>query len=208
MTARDETSEKPGRPDQPGRAAPRLESARDARTGRSAAAARVQHQTQWVELQLQRARERGDFDDLRGMGEPIPDLGREHDPDWWVKRLVERENVTGVLPPALQLRKDDAELDGLLDFLTAEAEVRREVTDFNDRVRRALYGNPGGPPLITRPRDVEAEVAAWRGRRQARREALLRDGGRPTGTDRDRSAPSAGEGRTTSRRRWWSRRTG
>lgn len=147
------------------------EDERDERTGRSAAAERIRHQGQWVELQLQRARDRGEFDDLPGFGKPIADLGSDHDPDWWVKRLVEREQITGVLPPTLQLRKEDAELDGRLDRLTSESEVRRELLDFNERVRRALYGDPGGPPLLTRRRDVEAEVAAWRERLEQRRTA-------------------------------------
>ena len=60
---------------------------------------------------------RGDFDNLPGAGKPIRGLGTEHDPDWWVKQLIEREKITGVLPPALQLRKDDAELDARLDTL-------------------------------------------------------------------------------------------
>lgn len=172
---------------------------RDERTGGSAAAARVQHQTQWVELQLQRARDRGDFDDLPGFGKPIRDLGSEHDPDWWVKRLVDREQITGVLPPALALRTEDAELDARLDRLGSPDEVRAALTDFNDRVRRALYGNPGGPPLVTRQRDVEREVAAWWQRREARRAALAAREAEDVRRQPDR--------RGSSRRRWF-RRTG
>ena len=81
---------------------------RDERTGKSAAAARMQNQTRWVDLQIQQAMERGDFDDLPGYGKPIEGIGSDHDPDWWLKKLVEREQITGVLPPALQIRKDDA----------------------------------------------------------------------------------------------------
>lgn len=141
---------------------------RDDRTGRSAAAERIKHQTQWVELQLRRAVERGEFDNLSGAGKPIKDLGDEHDPDWWLKRLVEREKITGVLPPSLQVRKDDAELDGLLDPQPSERDVRREVEEFNQRVRRARIQPLGGPPMITQERDVDAEVEAWRARREAR----------------------------------------
>ena len=71
----------------------------------------MQRKNEWVDHQLRLAMERGDFDNLPGAGKPIKDLGAQHDPDWWIKRLVEREKITGVLPPALQLRKDDAELD-------------------------------------------------------------------------------------------------
>lgn len=146
------------------------ESGRDDRTGRGAAAERIRNQTRWVDLQVQRAMERGEFDDLPGYGKPIEDLGTDHDPDWWVKKLVEREQIS-LLPPALAVRKEDAELDGRLDRLTAETEVRREVEGFNERVRAARLQLLGGPPVITPLRDVDAEVAAWRDRRTARVEA-------------------------------------
>jgi len=140
------------------------------RDDRSAAAQRIQHQGQWVDLQMREAMKRGDFDNLPGAGKPIEGLGTEHDPDWWLKKLVEREKIS-VLPPALQLRKDDAELDARLDRHTAESEVRRELEEFNARVMKARYTPVDGPPLITMPREVEAEVDAWRDRRLARRRA-------------------------------------
>lgn len=156
------------RPDRSGRGGP-AERARDERTGGSAAAARAAFQSQWVEQQLRVAMERGDFDDLPGAGKPIEGLGSEHDPDWWVKKLVEREQIS-VLPPALALRKEDAELDEQLDRLTTEKEVRREVDDFNARVRRARMQLQGGPPVITPERDADQQVEAWRGRRESRLE--------------------------------------
>ncbi|MFC7495216.1 MULTISPECIES: hypothetical protein [unclassified Nocardioides] len=113
-------------------------------------------------------------------------MPEERDPDWWVRQLVERERIT-VLPPSLALRKEDAELDDHLDGINYEAEVRRVVEDFNERVVKARYSLHGGPPLITMPRDVEATVAAWRERRDARRAA------RPTPAVPPR------------RRHWWNR---
>lgn len=105
------------------------EAERAKRSNETAAAARIQHQTQWVEQQIRIAQERGDFDDLPGAGKPIEGLGGEHDPDWWLKKLVEREHIS-VLPPALSLRKEDADLEARLDSITVESEVRREVEDF------------------------------------------------------------------------------
>ncbi len=145
-----------------------LRRARDARTGNAAARNRIDQQAKWVDLQIQQAMARGDFDDLPGAGKPIKGLGTQHDPDWWVKQLIERERITGVLPPALQLRKDDAELDARLDRITSEREVREQVEEFNARVLKARYTPVDGPPLITQPRDVEATVAAWRERRRAK----------------------------------------
>src|SRR6478735_4890507 len=144
--------------------------ARDERTGRSAAAARIAQQATWVDLQVRQAMERGEFDDLPGRGKPIEDLGVEHDPDWWVKKLVERENIA-LLPPAIALRKEDAELEEHLDAITVEREVRRELEDFNRRVVETRRQLQGGPPVVTATRDVDAEVSAWLERRAARIEA-------------------------------------
>jgi hypothetical protein len=162
----------------------------DARTGSAAAANRIREQAKWVDLQIEQAMARGEFDNLPGQGKPIKDLGSQHDPDWWLKKLVEREQVSGVLPPALQLRKEDAELDARLDTLNVEADVRRELEDFNARVLRARYTPVDGPPLVTQPRDVDAEVAAWRERQAARRAVR-------------RPAPSEPPAPAEPRRRFW-----
>ncbi|HWU23851.1 MAG TPA: DUF1992 domain-containing protein [Nocardioides sp.] len=156
---------------------------------RKAARARIDQQHTWVELQIRQAIDRGEFDDLPGAGKPIEGLGAEHDPDWWVKRLIEREKVV-VLPPAVQLRKDDAALDERLDRLWSEAEVRREVESFNARVVRARLAPGDWPPLVTQPRDVEETVAAWQERRSRRT---------PPAAEPERS-------RTPQHRRTWRRR--
>lgn len=141
-----------------------VEKARDARTGRGAARSRVENQSSYVDQQLRVAMARGDFDDLPGAGKPIEGLGKTHDPDWWVKKLVEREQIS-VLPPALALRKEDADLGSELDRETSERVVRDLLEDFNRCVVEARRQLQGGPPVITKLRDVDAEVAAWRGRR-------------------------------------------
>lgn len=190
-----------GRP-QPPRRGPET----DARTGSPSAAARIAQQHTWVDLQVRQAIERGDFDDLPGRGKPIEGLGERHDPDWWVKRLVERERIA-VLPASLQLRKDDAELDGLLDRLVREQEVREAVEEFNARVIRARYTPADGPPLITMPRDVEETVAAWAQRRAARRDRMRHPGATTAGdrTTGDRGTPTT-EAVARRRPRWWRRR--
>jgi hypothetical protein len=163
-----------------------------------APAQRMEQQTLWVDMQVRRAMERGDFDDLPGAGKPIKGLGSTHDPDWWVKNLVERERITGVLPPALALRKEDAELDGVLDRETSEEGVRRAVADFNRRIVEARRQLQGGPPVVTPTRDEATEVAAWRARRAERRErqrALLEATATPSGVP----------DKTRARRRWWHR---
>jgi hypothetical protein len=145
------------------------ERARDTRTGIDAAASRIQQQARWVDLQIQQAMARGEFDDLPGRGKPLGDLGSLEDRDWWLRKLIEREQITGVLPPALQLRKEDAELDALLDREPTEKLVRELVEDFNRRIVEARRQLQGGPPVVTATREVELEIERWRERRRVRR---------------------------------------
>ena len=141
-----------------------------------------------VEATVEDGIRRGVFDNLPGAGKPIEGLGEQHDPDWWVKKLVERENIV-VLPPSVQLRRDDAELDALIDKESSEEAARRIVEEFNERVMAARYGIPSGPPLITMPRDVEETLAAWHARRAERAVA------------RRVQAPAP----APAKRRWWRR---
>jgi hypothetical protein len=140
----------------------------------------------YVEVTIQQAIRRGEFDDLPGAGKPIPDLGSSHDPDWWIRRKIRSEQLTGLGPPALRLRVENTELEARLDELSREEDVRELLEDFNRRVIEARRQLLGGPPVITPTRDVEAEVAAWAGRRAERAE----------------KAPDA----APPRRRWWRRR--
>jgi hypothetical protein len=135
-----------------------------------ASAARAVDRAAYVETALQQAIRRGDFDDLPGAGKPIPGLGERHDPDWWIRRKIESEQLSGLGPPALMLRVEDAELEERLDLLRSESEVRDAIEDFNRRVVEARRQLLGGPPVVTSTREVEDEVAAWRARRETRSE--------------------------------------
>jgi hypothetical protein len=185
--------EREEQPDEPAES-PDRGRARDGRTGSDAAATRIKHQAQWVDLQVKRAMERGEFDNLPGTGKPLGDLGSLNDGDWWLRKLIEREQITGVLPEALQLRKDDAELDATLDREATERLVREQVAHFNRRVVEARRQLLGGPPVVTRTRDVEGEVERWRERRRQRQ--LPR---------RSHAASADSPARERSRRRWFRR---
>ncbi|WP_285136370.1 DUF1992 domain-containing protein [Microbacterium sp. lyk4-40-TSB-66] len=142
----------------------------------------------FVETSIQQAIRRGDFENLPGAGKPLPDLGTSHDPDWWIRRKIETEQLTGLGPPALTLRVEHAELPERLDAITHEAEVREAVGDFNRRVIEARRQLQGGPPVVTPTVDVDDEVAAWVERRRAR------------------EAAAAVEAPVRRRRRWFGRR--
>jgi hypothetical protein len=118
-----------------------------------------------AEYLVRDAMAQGKFDNLKYAGKPIPGLGESYDPDWWVKGLLQRENISGLGPPAILLRTEDAELDARLDEQFTEQQVRDIVQDFNRRVIDARRQLQGGPPVITKTRDIEEEVGLWRQRR-------------------------------------------
>jgi len=125
----------------------------------------------YVETSIQQAIRRGEFDNLPGAGKPLPDLGSSHDPDWWIRRKIETEQLSGLGPPALTLRVEHAEMAVRLDALSRETEVREALEDFNRRVIEARRQLQGGPPVVTPTVDVDAEAAAWAERRRAREAA-------------------------------------
>ena len=154
----------------------------------------AQDRAAYVETVIQQAIRRGDFDDLPGAGKPIPGLGERLDPDWWIRRKIQAEKLTGLGPPALTLRVEAAQLEATLDGIAREDDVRDLLADFNRRVIEARRQLQGGPPVVTATRDVDAEVAAWRERRAAAARAAAA------------AATDAAADAARSRRRWLRRR--
>ena len=118
----------------------------------------------WVEQQIRLAQERGEFDNLPGAGKPLEGLD-DDDPDWWVRKFLEREKIdfTDALPPAVRLRKEARGMPDSLSGLRTEAAVRERVEDYNARVmadRRRPATGPNAPlwaPFV----DVEDMVRRW-----------------------------------------------
>ena len=118
-----------------------------------------------VERTIREAQERGDFDDLPGAGKPLR-LGSPHDQDWWVRQLIERENLSlgDALPPTLALRREAEQLPGSLARLATERQVREHLDDFNARVEADWRRPAVGPtsPVVAYQVDVERVVEQWR----------------------------------------------
>ena len=57
-----------------------------------------------AENRIRQAIEEGQFDNLSGQGQPIPDIDEPYDPLWWVKKWVRREQMGN--PIAGKLGKD------------------------------------------------------------------------------------------------------
>ncbi len=155
---------------------------------------RLQDVERHARARIEEAERRGVFEGNPYHGKPLPGNDGRHDPDWWIKAKIEREDIRGIAPPALALRTEDAELDDHLDDLTTEDDVRAVLVDFNARVKEARRQLLGGPPVVTPMRDVDAEVGRWRERRDARRAA-----------DERAAADRAAAEQAARPRRWWRR---
>ena len=120
----------------------------------------------WIDAQIRVAREQGAFDNLPGAGKPLPNLGQEHDPLWWVKQLVQREQIS-ILPPSLELlRKVEKEL-AAIEKLDDEATVRHRVAALNVEIAKVNATVVEGPPTRLGILDVDQIVARWQRRRSA-----------------------------------------
>ena len=119
----------------------------------------------WIDKQIREAQERGDFDDLPGTGKPIPNRNELYDENWWLKQWIEREQITGMVPTSLKIRKEAEELMETLAKVSDESAVRRIVASLNERIDRARRSQVDGPPVFLEPFDVDDVVAQWRATR-------------------------------------------
>ena len=120
----------------------------------------------WIDAQIRVAREQGAFDNLPGAGKPLANLGQEHDPLWWVKQLIRREQIS-VLPPSLELlRKVEKEL-AAIERLHDEATVRDRVAVLNVEISKVNATVMEGPPTRLSTLDADKVVARWRRTRSA-----------------------------------------
>lgn len=119
----------------------------------------------WIDRQIREAQERGEFDNLRGAGEPLQGLDGRPDENWWVKGLMEREGLRPPLPGSLLLRKEVAEIGDLVADCTSEAQVREIADDLHRRILTSRRRGIDGPRIVIPDVDVEQVVRDWRGRR-------------------------------------------
>jgi hypothetical protein len=121
-------------------------------------------QSPWDRLAEQRIREaqaEGKFDQLPGFGRPIPGIDEPYDEMWWVKDKLKREEISH-LPPALAIRLDVERTLARLASITAESQVRAELSALNERICKASLGPTWGPPVDVLPLEIDEVVKQWR----------------------------------------------
>ncbi|MFI7516193.1 DUF1992 domain-containing protein [Micromonospora echinofusca] len=120
-----------------------------------------------VEARIRAAQEQGEFDNLPGMGKPIPGRGQPYDESWWIKSFLEREKLPTdlLLPTPLQLRRRIEQVPDEVRDLPTEASVRAFVADLNAQIL-AWLRTPTGPRVAVRPVDADEVVRRWRAGRE------------------------------------------
>lgn len=116
---------------------------------------------EWVDAQIRRAQNAGEFDDLPGAGKPLK-LADQHDPDWWVKDFIRREDVetAALLPPAVQLRKEKQQVQDKVRGMRRESEVRDYLADLNKRILVSIRDTTG-PVVPVGTVDEDAVLTQW-----------------------------------------------
>jgi len=120
---------------------------------------------------IREAQERGEFDNLKGAGKPLRNLTGSGARDW-VTQWVQREDLSGVLPPELALRKEAEQIADTCSELRTEAEVRATVEELNRRIRemrlRPPSGHNRGPESFLRTVSADRIVGEWQERSAGR----------------------------------------
>jgi DnaJ homologue, subfamily C, member 28, conserved domain len=120
----------------------------------------------WVRAQVQQAANAGEFDNLSLAGKPLTKLAAPHDPDWWVKDFIRREQIEAdaLLPPAVLLRKEKQKVQETVARMRRESEVRDYLADLNKRILVSIRDTTG-PVVPAGTVDEEAVLAQWRAER-------------------------------------------
>ena len=116
-----------------------------------------------IDRLIREAQERGEFDNLPGLGKPIPGLDRPHDEYWWVRKLLERENLS-LTPAGLEIKREVEKARESVARADTEEAVRRIVADLNGKIAAANAKARSGPPSDVAPVDPDEVVARWRAR--------------------------------------------
>lgn len=122
----------------------------------------------WIDRQIRRAQERGEFEDLPGAGQPLQDLDRRFDEISWVKEKLRREQLS-YMAPSVALRKQVHDALQAASRAASEAEVRQLIAEINGQIRDANRKGIRGPSLMLMPFDADRVVREWRRRRSRKK---------------------------------------
>lgn len=106
----------------------------------------------FIEQRLAQAAADGEFSDLPGSGQPIPNLDRPYDPNWWARTMIDKiKNEDERRATIIRLEKQLASVW----TLGSESAVRHRVAELNTDID--IF-------------DADAVVASWRQFRRSMRD--------------------------------------
>ena len=115
----------------------------------------------WIDRQIREGQRGGAFDDLDGHGQPIDDIGTNHDELWWLKAKLRAEDIE-YLPPTIAIRAERAAAIDAAMASSTETKARVIIEDVNARIRYINSHGAGGPPSTAVAIDVEVFIDRWR----------------------------------------------
>lgn len=115
----------------------------------------------FAERRIRQAMAAGEFDQLPGFGQPIPEIDQPWDENSWVRRKLRDEQINA-LPPVLEARLDREKTLELIRQRSSEFEVRKLLLALNERIRKAHFASASGPMEGVLPVDIETETTLWR----------------------------------------------
>lgn len=120
----------------------------------------------FAERKMQEAIQSGSFDHLSGAGEPIADIDKPLEENWWVKKKLRDEQLS-VLPPILAVKLEAERTLAELPRLRSERAVRYRLRKLNEKIHDAQFSPIRGPADGIFPIDLEAAVQDWKRSRES-----------------------------------------
>ncbi|HEV7282560.1 MAG TPA: DnaJ family domain-containing protein [Pirellulaceae bacterium] len=120
-----------------------------------------------IDLKISQAQRAGHFDDLPGLGQPIPDLDEGWDETRWLREKLKAEDLR-VMPPAWAIRAWARQEAANLLAIDDEGVLRQRIEAFNAELLKRMRGALWGPPVDVAPIDAETLIAKRRESRAAR----------------------------------------
>ncbi len=109
---------------------------------------------------VREAMERGDFAHNPLHGKHIP-LGRAGQNKPWIVERLEHEDLSGIVPEPVLLRREKQALATTLADVPTEAEAREIIEALNERIRRQTMNPTTGPRIVVSLVDVESAIRTW-----------------------------------------------
>ena len=123
--------------------------------------------TSWIDQQISEAADRGAFDDLPGVGKPLPKRD-DFNGQAWLADYVRRQggSIEDTLPTPLRLRRQRELLaEAAPDFGSPE-QVREAAAELNEQIIK-WRKLPQDPPIFVPLVDTEGLVKLWLTAREA-----------------------------------------